>query len=545
MKTKRGLTTARAARRPRLWTENGPTTWAWLTFVSLLSFLLHLPFFGFPMINDEGGYAYVADRWLTGRGDLYDDIWVSRPQGIFVAYGLIFRLIGDSTEAIRLGAWLVSIATLGFVWLFARDWAGRRAAMLATLVFAIVSGSPAIEGFTANSEVFMALPAAAGSWLLLRAGRNGWGAKELVGVGVLACLAAQLKPAGVVMIPVGLAYIWLVGGDGIGTIARRGGWLVAGSALAAAPALIHGAMIGWNDFIFASLTYRLEFQSSATVTAEHHMRALASLFYRTWPLLALVAGVLLLNWRQTRRWGKLADWRSRWLETTRAGIVARSAERPARVLPTADGDVLLRLWFLGCLVGVAMGGDWWYHYLIQAIAPFAIWFAPLLLGVARRLAGYRRPALLAAALLILLSPYTAIRMGHDGMAREMFDHTGYPVQEQVAAYIREHTSSDNPIFVAFDQAALYYLTDRPGTYRYMYDQELRAIPSAEEELVRMLTSGNRPLYVIGTKQRAPFPDRGQAFWNTVAEHYYLETMVRGVPIFRAKILRPMPLTPDV
>ncbi|MGH2561584.1 MAG: ArnT family glycosyltransferase, partial [Thermomicrobiales bacterium] len=379
MRTTRGLTTALAAHRPRLWTDDGPTTWAWLTFVSLLSFLLHLPFLSFPMINDEGGYAYVAGRWLTGRGELYDELWVSRPQGIFVAYGLIFRLIGDSIEAIRLGAWLVSIATLGFVWLFARDWAGRRAAMLATLIFAIVSGSPAIEGFTANSEVFMALPAAAGSWLLLRAGRNGWGAKELIGAGVLACLATQLKPAGVVMVPVGLAYIWLVGSGNLGTVLRRGGWLVAGVALAAAPALIHGAIIGWHDFMFASLTYRLAFQSSATYDAEHHLRSLASLFYRTWPMVALVAAVLLLNWRQTRRWGTIAEWRSRLMETTRAGIVARPAARAARFLPTADGDVLLRLWFLGCLAGIAMGGDWWYHYLIQAIAPFAIWLAPILL----------------------------------------------------------------------------------------------------------------------------------------------------------------------
>lgn len=498
------------------------------------------------MINDEGGYAYVADQWLTGRGELYDEIWVSRPQAIFVAYGAIFRVIGDSTEAIRLGAWLVSIATLGFVWLFARDWAGRKAAMVATLIFAILSGSPAIEGFTANSEVFMALPAAACAWLLLRAGRAGWSVRTLIGIGVVASIATQLKPAGVVMIPVALAYVWLVGGSGWGTMMRRGGWIVAGSALAAPPALIHGMLIGWHDFLFASVTYRLEFQSSATYDVEHHMRALASLFYRTWPTLAMVSLVVLLDWRQTRVWGSVAEWRGRLLESTRVGIIARPAVRPARVLPTADGDVLLRLWFLGCLVGIAMGGDWWYHYLIQALAPFAIWFGPVLLAVALRLTRYWRAALATAVLMILLSPYVgAIRMGHDAMARELFDHTGYPVQEQVAQYIREHTSSDNQIFVAFDQAALYYLTDRQGTYRYMYDQELRAIPSANDDLVAMVKSADRPLYIIGTKQRAPFPDRGQEFWDAVAEYYYLEDMVRGVPIFRAKILRPMPLTPDL
>jgi hypothetical protein len=66
----------------------------------------------------------------------------------------------------------------------------------------------------------------------------------------------------------------------------------------------------------------------------------------------------------------------------------------------------------------------------------------------------------------------------------------------------------------------------------MYDQELRAIPGAEDDLVAMVQSPYRPVYIVGTRQRAPFPDRGQAFWNAVSEHYHLETMVRGVPIYR-------------
>ena len=42
----------------------------WLFAVSLFSLILHLPFFRLPMISDEGGYAYVAQRWFDGRGTL-------------------------------------------------------------------------------------------------------------------------------------------------------------------------------------------------------------------------------------------------------------------------------------------------------------------------------------------------------------------------------------------------------------------------------------------------------------------------------------------
>jgi len=153
-----------AIERVRAW--GGAAGWGLL--VVAVGLVLRWPFFGVPLNADEGGYAYVAQRWLDGRGELYGDLWISRPQGIFLAYGLIFRTLGTSVEAIHAGAWIAGLVTTIFVWLFARDWMGRRAAIAAALVFTLVNGSPYLEGYTANAEVFMALPAAVGAWLLLR-----------------------------------------------------------------------------------------------------------------------------------------------------------------------------------------------------------------------------------------------------------------------------------------------------------------------------------------------------------------------------------------
>src|SRR5215218_6503133 len=108
----------------------------WLLAAVVLSLLLRLPFLRLPMVSDEGGYAYVAQRWLDGRGHLYDDIWVSRPQGIFAVYGFIQRTLGPSVIDLRLGAWLASVFTLIFVWRFARDWAGSSIAAMAAGIFA-------------------------------------------------------------------------------------------------------------------------------------------------------------------------------------------------------------------------------------------------------------------------------------------------------------------------------------------------------------------------------------------------------------------------
>jgi 4-amino-4-deoxy-L-arabinose transferase-like glycosyltransferase len=524
------------ARRPRgmsgLRNVRSWPAWAWVSLATLVSFLLHLPFFGLPMISDEGGYAYVAQRWFDGRGELYDNIWVSRPQGIFVAYGFIFKTIGPSIIDIRIGAWVFSALTLIFVWLFANEWAGRRVAILATLLFAVISGSPAIEGFTANAEVFMALPATAGAWLLLYASRRGWGTLSLIGVGIMAGLATVLKPSGVVMIPIALVFVALASLDGNRAIVRRCLWIMLGVAIVAAPTLIHGWMIGWHRFVFASITYRLEFQSSTTVSTMHHVRAIGKLFHRTWMVLLLTSVVVSLQYRLSGRPIAARQWFAKLTEAPRVGIVAQPTFRPATRLP--GGDVLLRLWLLGSLAGIAMGGDWWYHYLVQILAPFAVWFALALLDLKDRLTRNWRVMLVVATLFVLLLPYSVVRQGSAGnMSRALFNHPGYPAQQDVADYLRGHTKPETPIFVAFDQAALYYLSDLPSTYRYMYDQELRALPGAEDELVTMVESPYRPVYIVGTRQRAPFPDRGQAFWNAVSEHYHLESMVRGVPIYRA------------
>ena len=141
-------------------------------------------------------------------------------------------------------------------------------------------------------------------------------------------------------------------------------------------------------------------------------------------------------------------------------------------------------------------------------------------------------------------PYGAIaKSSRADMSYELFGHPGYADQEVVAQYLQDHTTPETPIFIAFDQAALYYLADRPSTYRYLYDQELRAIPDSEDALIAMVEGPDRPLYIVGTRQLAPFEDRGLAFWETVQRHYVLETVVRGVPIYRAIAEQTLPIAP--
>lgn len=502
----------------------------WFGLAVLLSFLLRLPFLQVGLISDEGGYAYVAQRWLDGRGTLYDDIWVSRPQGIFVAYASIMETLGTSVADLRFGAWLFVVATMPFVFAFARAYAGHRAAVIALLIFAVLSASPAIEGFTANAEVFMALPCAAAAWLMLRAQQRGWVWHLLFFIGVLSSFATLLKPSGIVMIPVAMLFIVAVGNGGVRDAVRRITWLWLGVLAGVAPALIHGYMVGWDNFVFASVTYRIDYQSSATVNWHQHLHSIIGMTFRVLPLVIGCVLTLILRRRLTVHEPRLAVIGGGSQLAAHSGLIER-----VRVVSRRNSvAVLLWAWMIACVAGIGMGGDWWYHYLIQIAAPFSIWLAPMILDVGDRLRGIARWAYVGAICAVMLYPFNVAADGNTyDITADLYPNQQYESQAQVADYIREHATPDTPILVAFDQAALYYLSDHPAAYRYMYEQEMKAIPNAEQQLIAIVSSENRPEYVIDTNENAPFADGGDAFWDAVQQNYQIEVTINGFKIYRA------------
>jgi 4-amino-4-deoxy-L-arabinose transferase-like glycosyltransferase len=496
------------------------------------SLLLRLPFLNVPMNADEGGYAYVAQRWFDGRGQLYQDIWLSRSQGIFVLYHLIFESIGTGAMALHIASWLTGLATTFFVWLFVREWLGEKPALAAALLFTLISGSPYIEGYTANAEVFMALPAAAAAWLMLRSSRRGWHWSSLVGIGLLAALATHLKPSGVVVLPLGVAFAFMMANGDWRTAVKRSAWMTGAFAAGLAPAFIHGWLVGWDNFIYASLTYRLEFQSSANATRAHHWERIRDLMQHCRALVAAVFVVASARWTAGFSWQTVPN-----LAPRTTGVVAKPLilgfAPPVRERASTE-TILLRLWIVSCLAGIAMGGDWWDHYLIQIAAPLAIWLVVAFRDLADRLDRVLRAGVIAIVVALLVAQYWVGVAGNaNAISQWLYQRDDYTAAPEIAAYLDEHTAPETPIYVAFSQPAIYYLSDLPAAYRYLYQQELRALPHAEDDLIAMVKSDDRPLYIVDTGQRAPVPDGGLSFWTTVAQHYHLETEIGGVRIYRA------------
>ena len=192
------------------------------------------------------------------------------------------------------------------------------------------------------------------------------------------------------------------------------------------------------------------------------------------------------------------------------------------------------LWQVPAAEGVLMGGDYWTHYLILLVPPVALWLARAIDNIRHALSGWRQYLALLMFTLLLILPYGVAMDGTDGIYQRLYRHPGYPAQNEVARYIRERTSPEQTIYVAFDQASIYYLADRQPAYRHLYDQELRALPNSYADIIAILSSDARPVYIVSTLHPGPFPDDSRAFWREVSRFYDLEIMVDGVPIYRVK-----------
>jgi 4-amino-4-deoxy-L-arabinose transferase-like glycosyltransferase len=509
--------------------------WGWPLAVIALglgSALLWLPYLDMPLDFDVGVYATVAYWWA--RGDtLYQNITTDRPQAIFVIFRAIEALGLGSVRGLHVaGALYAALCALALLAVAARVW-GRGVGLGAAALFALVMATPYLQGPTLNSELFMLLPILGSLLLLVRADDHPLGSRSglwrLGLCGLLAALALLLKPPGVAALA--LAVLWLVRRWRTEGASRRA-WLAAEAALAAGfvlgllPALAHGLLTAPDRYLYAVLFYRLESHSvvgSSPVAQARHFALILLYVLARYPLLLLVPVGL---------------WAAH-----RASPLPDRADRADRASARRGRD-LLWLWLLTSFAGAALGGNWYPHYYQQLLPPFAVAVAlavrallarPASAQVGPRLAwsGLRVLALggvLALAYTVgtvVLLPPTPARLVIDPLLATL------PTRE-IAAYLREHTTPDESVYVVYSQGEIYYRSERRPAARWLHLPELQRIPGAfDEQVARLADPATAPRYIVVVQ---PFDagglDADGALRAVVARDYTLETTIGGVPLYR-------------
>lgn len=455
-----------------------------LAQAAVLAVLLRVPFFRWPLTADEGAYAYTAYWWQRGLTLYSADLWLDRPQGIFLAYQLGINLIGPATWQLRLWGSLWAAATAVALYVVARHLTGPRPATAATFLYVLFSVALSVEGPLANAEVFMLLPATLSVWCLLA----GWP----LPAGLLAALAALLKPSGVTV--VGLAVLWYA--------YQRAGWRTLGfyALGAGAPTLLAlgaaATTVGLPQYLYSIALYRLPVNWTR---AE-----------QPWAL-ALVQGLQTLP-----VWGPLA-------------IVGL----PGLFRLKRDTAIFVGLWLLTAGAGVAMGGDWWGHYFQQVLPPLAVAAgagAVYLWDSGKhwaRLEAVGVPLVFLALFVFppyLMDPLELARMHHA---------PGYRVAPEVAAYLKQHTGPDETVYVAFFEPGIYYLAERRSAFPYHFPVQVAHFPGAQQQLVASIAA-RTPSYVFLADALPPSITVGLPFWEALQAGYVLEREFEGLPLYRRR-----------
>ncbi|MCX6022402.1 MAG: glycosyltransferase family 39 protein [Chloroflexi bacterium] len=483
--------------------------------VLTLALALRLPFLSLPLTVDEGSYAYVAYWWLHGA-TLYDQVWIDRPQGLFIVFAGIIRLLGESPEALRLGVALLNLGTTTLVYGVALHVTRRSVALLAAALYAVLSAHPRIEGVIANSEIIMALPATFSLWLTLTSARSLLRNRKrpafgpvclLFAAGVAAGAAFLVKQAGIVTLPLVLtvlaweSYTARQSANAAISLANTPSSLVPRRPLPLPPGLGERGR-GIGGFVLL-----LGFALPVLLSLGHGLLSAPGGYWEAMAGHRIVYGsVLSYTWRrQAVAW--FANFLAVWPAVTPFALLAGWG------LPLGPRPAAIWLWLLWSSAGLTLGGEWWGHYYIQLAGALAVLAAlgihALLLYPWKRLERALLSAVAAVASLAFtvdLAGYITAGPGTPEQAALYSNEERYRYGAAIAADLRQRVPPGRSVYVAYEGPEILAQAQRISRERYLFRTDLFVVPGAYEEMLAIVADpARRPAAIAARPDRLAGP----------------------------------------
>ena len=365
-----------------------------MLWVVALAVVLRLPTLTTRLFDADEAAIGVQGMVLRDGGTIYRDIFDRKPPLPPLAYAGSFALTGDTD--VRLMRVLVTLLLIGGGLLMAtearRRWGTTTHAMWAGTLF--VAGAMAMfpaDAGGANYAHFALLPATAA---LLWSRRDRWG--WALAAGVAFGLALLTRQSWLVALPPAVYSTWRVGRW------RHVGLLFVGLVPTVASVALYAPFDAYWEWNFTNSPGFVLASAGIGISV---LRGLAS-----------VAGFV--GFHATATGCLWCSFRSR---------------NPLRRTGAADRD--LWLWLASGLVAVAAGFRFFGHYWLQVLPPLVVLATPVAAQLTGRIrqvaiAGVAVPAVLAFSLLFVPGSF------HDR-----------PDPTQLATYLRDHTTSEQRVFV--------------------------------------------------------------------------------------------------
>lgn len=485
----------------------------WVAGAALASIVLRARAFTTPLTVDEAGALVVARSWGQGKR-LYVDVFIDRPQGVVVLFQRWDALMGGHAGAsVRVLALLAGVSMVVGAATAARAISGSwRAGALAAWLVAVISASPAIEGYAANGELLAAgftVPAfAIGALVMSGRQPDRW----LLAAGVLAASGIAMKQSGydvLVTLALWLVVAGIAGWRPWSKVAARLALLACGSGLVLGALAVHGASLGWDAYAYALYGFRL------------HARSIGA--GGQWPRLAittLVAASLL------------------------GPTVVLVVQHLRRVAPTPGSlrprlrpeHVLVLLWFAIASMAFAVGGNYHRHYWIGLAAPVAVLAAVTLVAGRPDDADPRgadlTPLLVRALWLPVL--VSVVLLAAPRLERDR----RVDADAAIATWLADHrTRPDDRLLPLCASVTFYVDAHQEPPIPYLWVDHVRAARGATRQLVDLLDSPDRPEF-MAMQQPARRCDPSGHIQAAIDRHYQQVAEVHGVPVLQARSARP-------
>jgi hypothetical protein len=414
-----------------------------------------------PLERDEGEHGYMAQTLLQGYAPWQLAYNLKLP-GTDAAYALFIAIFGQTAAAIRLGLLIVNVATVFLMVLLGKRLSGVDAGLVTGAAYCLLSSSQGVYGTIAHSTHFVVFFAVLATLMLLHAkDRSLW----LFATGIAYGLAFLMKQPG-------LAF----GAFGLLCVAWRWRKLKPVAACAAGIALPYGLLClalwragTFQRFWFWTVTLAQAFASGHPLSSQS--KALGAAF----PL--VVQSTLAL-----------------WILAALGLLV--SLRIPATRRAGAFTGVLL----IFSAIAVSAGGVFNPHYFVLMLPAIAL-ANGLLVHEWPRIAAISLFGLACAASVLLQANYF-FRMAPYEFERSSYGLNPFPEAEQVAGYIRQHSSPLDTIAVVGSEAEIYFYSQRRAATGYLFTYGLMethpyALPSQFEMIHEIESSGPAYLVFVG------------------------------------------------
>ena len=477
---------------------------AWTAAAAVIVFVAHLPAFFHRLLDgDEAIYSSIAALMNLG-GRLYAEGGVdNKPPGVFWIYSAVFRVFGTyQMTAVHAAGLVAMAATCLLVYFVTRELAGPRASLLAALFYGVLTAAGNPRLLASNTEIFMMVPLTASVLLMLRR-RWFWTGALLVGAG------AFRQSAAVNVVLAGIAIFWLEAHPMRPRAAAFfAGGLVSGALAGAALLALTGSIEGFWRWTIQTL---VGYASGSWIPSQVLARSQDSLVPFMVEMAVFWVAALLLAWR----------WRV-------LDVKAR----------------LMLVWLVVAMAGSLAGGHLSWHYFIQAMGPLAVVAALGFDGIQLR----RWVAAVAVGgIVVPAAAWWVFDLTQDPLTYDFSNPV--PRYVEVAAYVRDHSTPSDRVFIWGDWPAVYIEADRlmssrfPGFLRGFargtdippnnWDTAPDVWPLLQSDL-----ETNPPLLIVDTSSSPNWSDFSKypmsnypTLEQFVKENYHVVSTVDGVTIY--------------